>query len=74
MMERCVETAEGEDFEDADRGLNSLTSHKTSPRKHRRLFLCVCVSVCELACLRKMSLKPMTAMRSNGAELILCHY
>lgn len=41
MMEKSAETAEGEDWT-ADGGLDSLASHSTSPRKHRRHFMCVC--------------------------------
>ncbi len=67
MMERGVETAEGRTGLQTDRGLDSLTSHRTSPRKHCRLFQCVCVchGVCELVCSGKMSLKPMTAMKCD---------
>lgn len=56
-----------------DRGLHSLASHGTSPRKHRCHFVCVCVIVCvSWPIQKKTSLKLMAAMKWDADGIDFC--
>lgn len=55
----CVETAEG----------RTLTFHRTSPRKHRFLSVCVSWCVCVCVCSGQTNLKLMTAVKQDEGQI-----